>query len=299
MSLIIVKPVVMTDAMLVDSNVPIDDHPIYSSTQSYSVGERVVVGHRIYESLADENKDNDPLDYPDKWLSPGVVNRWRAFDDTISSRVMRPELITYQIKTGRAANSIGVLNVVGATEITVRVVDPFSGEVYARTTRVAAITPKSSWWHWFYGYRKARNQALFFDLPAYPRADIFLEIKGGEKLGVGLVVVGQQRRLGIGVEYGARAGFTSYSRVRRDAETGEVEIRRGRSSKRSAFNLVVHNHEFDSVNDFMQEIDSLPVLLVATERFKAFTGYGLVKHFEPTLQNYSTSDCSIEFDGFI
>lgn len=118
-------------------------------------------------------------------------------------------------------------------------------------------------------------------------------------MGVGLIVLGQQQRLGIGVEYGARAGFTSYSRVRRDAATGEVDIHKGRSSKRSSFNLAIENSEVDAVHDFMSEIDSVPVLMVATERFKAFTGYGLIKHFEVTVPNVATSDCSIEFDGFI
>lgn len=299
MSLVIVKPVVVTDEMLIDSNVLVDDYPPFDPDEIYSVGARVVLGRYIYESLADENQGNDPLDYPDKWLSPGVVNRWRAFDDQISSRVMRPSLITYRIKTGRAVNSVGVLNVTGATSITVRVEDAYAGVVYEHTKRVAAITTGSSWWHWFYGQRKARNQALFFELPAYPRAEVCIEIKGGEKLGAGLIVLGQQRRLGIGVEYGARAGFTSYSRVRRDAETGEVEIRKGRSSKRSSFNLAVENHELDQVYDFMNEVDSVPVLMVATERFKTYTGYGLIKHFEVVTPNFSTSDCSIEFDGFI
>ncbi|GGE68210.1 hypothetical protein GGR41_000582 [Paenalcaligenes hominis] len=298
MSLVIVKPVVVTDEMLIDSNVPVDDYLPFDPDETYSVGARVVLGRNIYESLADENQGNDPLNYPDKWLSPGVVNRWRAFDDQISSRAMRPNLITYRIKTGRAANSIGILNLTGATEVKIRVEDPLLG-VYEKTQKVNPITPQSSWWHWYYGYRKARNQALFLRLPSYPRAEICIEIKGGEKLGVGLIVLGQQRRFGIGVEYGARAGITSYSRVRRDSDSGEVDIRKGRSSKRSTFNLAIRNTEVDQVYDFMSEVDSVPVLMIATDSFKAFTGYGLIKHFEVVVPNVSTSDCSIEFDGFI
>lgn len=298
MSLVIVKPVVVTEEMLIDSNVPVDDYPPFDPDETYSVGARVVLGRYIYESLADENQGNNPLDYPDKWLSPGVVNRWRAFDDKISTLTKRPGLITYRIKTGRAANSVGILNLKGATKVTVRSEDPQFG-AHERSAKVNAITPRPSWWHWYYGYKKARNQALFLRLPSYPKAEICIEIEGGDSLGVGLIVLGQQHRFGIGVEYGARAGFTSYSRVRRDPETGEVDIRRGRSSKRSVFNLAIYNYEFDQVSDFMQEIDSVPVLMIATDKYKAFTGYGLVKHFEPVMGNVATSDCSIEFDGFI
>ncbi|MEZ2742290.1 hypothetical protein ACBP93_06590 [Paenalcaligenes hominis] len=298
MSLVVVKPVIITDEMMIESNVPVDDHPAYSPDGEYSIGKRVIVGHTIYESLADENKGNDPLSSPDKWLSPGVVNRWLAFDDKISTRTEHPGLITYRIRTGRAANSVGILNLKGATKVTVRAEDPQFG-VHERSEKVNAITPRPSWWHWYYGYKKARNQALFLRLPSYPKAEICIEIEGGDSLGVGLIVLGQQHRFGIGVEYGARAGFTSYSRVRRDPETGEVDIRRGRSSKRSVFNLAIYNYEFDQVSDFMQEIDSVPVLMIATDKYKAFTGYGLVKHFEPVMGNVATSDCSIEFDGFI
>lgn len=299
MSLKIIRPTVITDAMLVDSNVPINDYPVYSPDEAYSTGERVINGYDIYESLADENQGNEPSHSPDKWLSPGMVNRWRAFDDKISSRTEQSNLISYRLKTSKAVNFVGVLNVAGATEITVRVEDTHAGVVYTHTENVRAITPKSGWWQWFYGQREARNQALFSNLPAYPRAEICIEIKGGQSLGVGLIILGQMREIGIGVEWGARGGFTSYSRVRRDPETGEVDYRKGRSSNRSTLNLVIKTSDFDMVKNYMRSVDGVPVLIVPAEQFSSFTDYGLIKHFEPVLQNVSTSMCSIEFDGFI
>lgn len=299
MSLVIVKPVVISDAMMVESNVPVDDYPAYSASTQYNVGDRVVVGRRIYESTKDENTGNDPEVSPTDWLSPGFVNRWLAFDDKISTRTKQANNITYKIKTNRANSSVGVLNLIGATAVTVRVIDPVAGIVYEHSENVSAITPAPSWWHWFYGVRKARKQALFFELPAYPRADIEIVIEGGAQLGVGLIVLGQQRLFGVGVEYGPRLGYTSYSRVRRDANTGEVEINRGRSSKRSNLSLVVKNEQVDETYDFMNEIDSTPVLMVASSKFRAMSDYGLIKHFEVTIPGPSLSTCSIEFDGFI
>ncbi|MFP3324922.1 hypothetical protein R0K05_17790, partial [Planococcus sp. SIMBA_160] len=67
----ILSPMAVTEAELVATNVPEDDHPDWSATATYEAGARVIstVTHRIYESVIDSNTGQDPtLDDGSNWL---------------------------------------------------------------------------------------------------------------------------------------------------------------------------------------------------------------------------------------
>ncbi len=49
----IIRPITITDAMLIDSNVPENDYPAYNPATTYVGGDRVIIAaqHKVYESL--------------------------------------------------------------------------------------------------------------------------------------------------------------------------------------------------------------------------------------------------------
>lgn len=297
-ALVIIREINLTDDMLIHSNIPEDDYPEYDPDEPYSLGERVIVAaeHRVYESMADDNLGNTPSADSVKWKSPGLTNRWRAFDERVYTRSSRPDLIEYQIKPGRSANGIGLLGVRNATSARVRLIDPVFGEVYDKTAPLGAITPAPSWWQWAFGARVERKQALFLDLPTFPNATLHITVTGGAQLGVGKIVFGQQRRFGYGVQYGARAGITSYSTVVRDLDGG-ASIKKRPTAKRNTLPVILPSAETDIVYDFLASIDSEPVLIIGSMRVSCLTGFGLVKNFEVVIPGPTVSECSIEFDG--
>src|SRR5690606_5545037 len=99
---------------------------------------------------------------------------------------------------------------------------------------------------------------------------ITITINGGADLGVGLIALGQQRRFGYGVEYGARAGITTYSTVNRDID-GRASIRKRPYARRSSFNLRLPNAEIDPIYRFLGDIESEPVLMVASRSYAALS----------------------------
>ena len=56
----VIKSISMTDAMLVATSVPETDHPVYSAATTYANGARVILNHKIYESVQDGNIGKDP-----------------------------------------------------------------------------------------------------------------------------------------------------------------------------------------------------------------------------------------------
>lgn len=298
-SLVFVRNTQVTDAMLVASNVPEDDYPEYDPLATYALGERVIVlsNHRVYVSSADGNTGNNPLTSPDKWSSPGYTNRWQVFDQSLSSLTVKASTITYQLRPGRAVTGLAVLGLVGALSVRLQMIDPVYGVVYDSTQNVAPQVTSPSWWQWFFGVRVSpRTQAVFLDTPTYPMADLYITIEGTPELAVGMITFGQQRSFGYGIEVGARAGIVSYSTVQRDID-GRASIRKRPYAKRSSKNLLITNDEIDLLYQYLGQIESEPVLMIASDTYEALTGFGIVKNFDIVIPGPFYSECSIEFDG--
>lgn len=304
--LIITRPMQMRDAMLVDTNIPEADYPEYDPDVTYALGDRciTVATHQIWQSAADDNKGNDPLTSPDKWKSPGVTNRWRAFDDAVNTQTVAPPVedpedpyeIAYRIRPFAAVTALNILNITNALTVRARMEDPTFGQVYDKSVQMVQPPETPSWWVWSFGGRKVATMAAFDDLPAYVDADLIIEIDGGPALGVGVIMFGQQRSFGIGVQYGARVGMLSHS-VRERDEFGALRLRRRLPSKRMNFSLLIGNHELDALNDFLMEIDAIPCLFSAARRHESMNVYGIIGNFDTTISYPDHSVCDIEIEG--
>lgn len=297
----IIQPVGITPDVVVSTNVPDDDLEEFDYATVYSVGDRIVdpSTQKVWESLADENEGNIPWLSPDKWGSPGVTNKWRLFDEKISTITHNPNEITYRFKVGRAISNVVIMNVMNAFSVQVRVIDPTYGEAFNETRSLRPVPRRIGWWGWYFGRRTQRTQTIFSDLPTLPQAEIEVKILGTELLGVGMLLLGDHRSFGKGVNYGARAGLTSYSRVLRDQDTGEVSLLRRPTSRRSNFTITLHDSEEEDFFRFLVEIEAVPVFVAAYGQKETLSGYGVLKNADIIYSDFNETDCSVEFDGFI
>ena len=143
----LIKPVEITPAKLISSNVPETEHPAWSATATYVLGDRVLLNHTIYEALAAVPAGVKPgeevvtKDAPAKWLDRGKDNRWRMFDNKVESLTTNPSTIVVTIKPGAVVNSLALFNLQGKS-VTVSMVDPVEGEVYRKEVSLvdAAVT---------------------------------------------------------------------------------------------------------------------------------------------------------------
>lgn len=296
--LIITRPAEMTDLKLVDTNIPEADYPEYDPDVTYMVGDRCITAatHQIWQSADDDNKGNNPLTSPTKWKSPGVTNRWRAFDDAINTQTKHPDLIHYQIRPFSSVTTVKALNVSNCLRIRVQMIDPNVGKVYDETLEMTAPPETPSWWVWSFGGRKVNTFASFDNLPAYLDADLYIDLEGGADLGVGVLMFGQSRSFGMGAQYGARVGMLSHS-VRERDEFGALRLRRRLPSKRMNFSLLIGNHELDALNDFLMEIDAIPCFFSAARRYESMNVYGIIGNFDTTISYPDHSVCDIEIEG--
>lgn len=303
-ALSIVEPVLLTDALLVSSNIAENDYPQWDEATTYALGDRVIVlaTHRIYESLTGGNAGNAPPGSPEEWLDIGPTNRWKAWDAVNNTRTVtdggESPSIKYVIQLDQAVTSVAALNVTGATAVNVTLEHPEYGTVYSKSASLSAVPIESSWWAWFFGQRRERSQHVALDLPSFPNCELTIELVGGVDLSVGTLIFGTQKRYGLGVDYGASLGIRDYSRKETNV-FGDIVLVKRAYARWSRFSLLLSGAEVDSVERYLASIRATPRLWIWSKKYEASVVYGFYKNFEILISYPENSDCQLEIEGLI
>lgn len=297
-ALTVVKPVTMTTAMLVSSSVPETDHAAWSSGTTYALAARVILTstHKIYESLQAANLNHDPITSPTWWIEVSPTNRWKVFDTSNSTQTAQATSISYRVTPGIAITSFAALNLTNATSIRVRLVDATYGTVYDKTTDLLAIQPEPEWWSWFFGLRTPPELSVATDLPAYPTADLLIDLTGGASLAVGVFLFGQTRQVGLGVNLGANIGIQDYSRKETN-EFGDTVLVQRAFSKRASFDMLLDRADVDPTASFFTSVRAVPCLWIGHKDYESLVIYGIYKDFQITIAYTDYSDCTLDLEG--
>jgi hypothetical protein len=297
-ALTIVKPLNVTTAMLVSTDVPETDHAAWAVGTTYALGARVILTstHKIYESLQAANVGKDPTSQPTWWIEVSPTNRWKAFDTSNSTQTAQANSISYRLTPGVAITSFAALNLTNASSLRVRLVDATYGTVYDKTADLSAVQPEPEWWSWFFGLRVAPELSVVTDLPAYPAADLLIDLVGGSSLAVGVLLMGQARQIGLGVNLGANVGIQDYSRKETNDFGDTVLIQRA-FSKRASFDMLLEKSDVDITASFLTGLRAVPALYIGHKDYESTVVFGVYKDFQITISYATHSDCSLDLEG--
>ena len=298
LALKVVKPIAVTDAMLISTDVPETDYPAYAAGTTYPLGGRVIVlsNHSIYESLQDSNTGHDPLSSPTWWIRVSATNAWKLFDNSNSTQTKKSTSFTYTIKPNQAINALAALNLAACTSLRIRLVDPVYGTVYDSTLNLSSVPEAVGWWEWFFGQRVQPTLTVSLDLPSFPNATLTMDFAGGVDLAVGTVLFGQQTFLGKGIKYGARVGIKDYSRKETN-DFGDVVLVQRAFAKRANFDMYLDKAQTDSVQNILSGLRAVPCLWIGSSEYESTILYGIYKDFEVMISYPTYSDCSLEIEG--
>ncbi|GAD20966.1 hypothetical protein [Acidovorax sp. MR-S7] len=293
----ILKPMPVTDAVLESSNVPEDDAPEWDADETYGVGANVMRAHAVYENNEPDNAGKDPLTNHGLWTRVRATNRWRLFDGTNSSATSRANAISYVLAPGVALGMVAALELRSCTSIRVRLIDPVRGVVYDKTLAPGARPVRSSWWQWYFGERTpGLNLAIFEGMPAYPKAKLHVDLVGGAKLSVGLLLWGQPRTWGLGLLQGAKVGRRIYSR-REVNDFGDISLVKRPSAKTGSFETIIARSEVDALQNYLDSIDASLCLFVGSTMYASTVIFGIFQNAEMVLQYHNHSVLQLEILG--
>ncbi len=294
----IIKPIDITEAVLVASNVPEDDYPPWSSSTAYRVGDRCLRNRRIYEALV-ANSGIDPAGpatNPATWLDLGMDNCWRMFDDKVGTQTRQAGGIAVALQPNAVINALALFNLQGST-VTVTMTDPVEGEVYRRTLSLVDAGV-SSWYDWFFAPIGRHTDLVLLDLPAYGTAQLGVSVdNAGDPASCGHLVVGTQVELGVAL-YGTSVGITDYSRKDED-EFGNFFIVERAYSKRAEFDLRLDTARVATVQRLLASLRTRPVVWIGEASYEATLVFGFFKDFNLSISGPSISDATLTIEGLV
>lgn len=299
MSLLILRPQPITDAILTASDVPETDAPEWAVGTTYALGDIVKLAstHSLYESGDPANLGKRPDLYPSLWTRIRATNRWRAFDGSGSSRTAQASSISYTFLPGVSVPMLAALGLQDCASVRVWLDDPVYGVVYDRTINPSATPVMADWWEWFFGdWKGGTSVALFEDVPSFPSATLHVDLVGTASLAVAQILFGSPRSWGSGIRYGARVGRQIYSR-REVNDFGDIELVKRPSAKRASFELILLASEVDAIQDFMDAIDADVCLFIGCALYQSTVIFGIFQSFEVLIDNPTESTAQIEILG--
>lgn len=281
------------------TNVPEADYPMWVSTTPYAVGGRVVVNSRIYEALVASTNVNPTAapTTPPKWLDLGATNRWRMFDDKMSSVTTNPESISLRIVPGKAIDALAFFGI-DAASVLVRVTDPYQGVVFESQVSPVSTDGIDNWHDYFFSPVEIMEDFVVLDVPAgsFGSVEIVISKPGGVARAATLII-GKMARIGEAL-YGSSVGITDFSKKDRDDFGNFVIVERG-FSKRAEFDVAVDTARVASVQRTLARYRAKPLVWIGEASYEATIIYGYYRDFSLVISGPSVSDCSISVEGLV
>ena len=296
----IIKPITVTDSILVSSNVPENDYAEWSSATTYSTGQRVIVlsTHKIYESLINSNLNNNPVtDDGTKWLDLGATNRWRAFDKRIGNKVTQLDTIQYVLSDPNSnVTSVALFGLVGISA-NVTVVSN-SVEVYNQTFSLTDNRNIVDWYTYFFEEQVQLEEALFLNIPPYLGATVTITVTAatGTNAELGQIVFGFLSDLGL-TNYGTVVSIEDFSRKETDAFGNFFVVERA-FSQIADFDVQFETRNTRKIQQTLSQFRATPIVYIGNpDASYATIIYGFYRRFDLTLETPSLSFGAIEVEG--
>ena len=290
-----IVPTLITDDMLMSSSVPEDDHPAWAAATAYSLGERVIHGHSIYERLVAGTTATAPDGDAANWVRLGPTNRWAMLDGAVGTATQAIDEITLVIRPG-VVRGLALLDM---DVESVRVTMDVDGTTIYDTTITPLATQEDcdEWYGYFFETIQRRRVVTLNDLPPYGEGEITVTVQGTGLVSVGSLVVGVMYGLGDTLA-NPRIGIVDYSRKVTD-DFGVVSVAQRAYSRRMSLDVVMPTGAVDVASSRLARVRAQPVVWVASERMDSLVVYGFVKDWSVSIPGRVMSTCSLEIEGLV
>ena len=287
------RPIPITDSVLIDSSLPETDHAAWSSATTYAAGARVILTstHRIYESVQAGNTNHDPAtDDGTWWIDIGPTNRWAMFDQSVGTVSTGTNPVSVSLDPGQGINSLALLGLVAST---VRVQVEVDAElIYDRLYNMADRRITMGWWEYFFEPLDPQTDLIVDDLP--PIGEITITING---TACATLAIGRLFDLGETLA-APTVGIIDYSRKETDI-FGVTDVLERSYAKRIEADVLCDSNRIDGITRQLADIRATPVVWVAdaNRQSSVLTAYGFYRSWELVIRYHNTSECRLTIEG--
>ena len=296
----IIKPTVITDAILVSSSVPEPDvgEEVWVATKAYVVGDVVIrpTTHRKYQRTAAGTTPTAPESDSANWFEAGPTNRWAMFDRKVGTITKADGVLTVVLHAG-GVSGVGALELTGR-ELKVTLADSPSGKVvYSRVISLDGSLIGSVY-DWLFADHEQLTDAVLTDLPQhFANGELTFELTGTSGVAIGVLQVGQVIEIGK-TKWGASVGIADFSKKERDI-FGNYDVLERAWSKTSSYQVVTAASDFNKIYRRLAAVRAVPCIYIGHDQvgFEPMFTYGFYKDFGITVDYVHSHLLNIEIEG--
>src|SRR5690606_11366112 len=93
--------------------------------------------------------NKNPAEAVNDWTDGGYTNRYRMFDEKVSTVTTNPESIEVGLAPGKPIDSVAFFNV-DAGDVRVRSIDPYQGTIFERSVAPVSTEGIDNWYAYFF-----------------------------------------------------------------------------------------------------------------------------------------------------
>lgn len=296
--MILVNPIQIGSAHVSASNLPANDHALYSSSAAYNSGDKVSFNAVNYECTANGTTNVQPDSGSSAWLNLGSVNRLAMFDGKNLSNTVGDLDIELTFAANKLCNALALLNV-EASAVDVVMTDPVVGEVYNQSFDLVD-RGVNDLYEYFFVDPVYKSVFVVNDLPPYKSASISVKLHRKDEstpAQAGTCVVGRQRNLGD-LKWGYGIGIDDYSQVDFD-QFGEVSIVQRGYANTADLPVSVPTAKVDYVRQLLAQYRATKVLWIGAIDRPETVVFGIYESFSQVISNPVDSSCNLSLKGTI
>jgi hypothetical protein len=263
-------PIAVNDANLLSHSISENDYPVWSDSTTYALGDRVLAGHRVMESLVAVNL-NGPTSDLTKWTDVGPTNRWAMFDPSPSAASQASSTISFSANFG-AVNDIVLTGVIGTS---VRV--QLNGADVRTVAVPASVAP-------------LQTSTVSITGLGIASGAVGVILTGTGAVSIMNVQVGTFRS--IGLTAGGSVSMIDHSTRETDAFGVTTIVRRG-YSRRIQVNVDVDTGDIDSAVSYLSSVRGTACYWEAGSVYQSMNGLGVSREWSLTLGGPRVSTYSL------
>jgi hypothetical protein len=273
-----IRPVTVSESVLVDSTIVEDDAPAWVSGGTYAAGALVLYAHAVWECLAAvAGSVLAPSADDDHWGRVRTSRRWAMFDEAVGSSSRATGGIIVRLQPG-AVTALALLDVSGVTEAVVRV------HVGATLLSERALRPFgswltgsaiSSWYAWFFARLQSRSSWIIDDLPGRSDATITVELTGPGIVSIGTLALGDIQTVGT-LQTEPTLSLVDYSTTTTDA-WGVMTISRRGYARKLDCRVTFEEDRTAEVFEALAGVRGTPCVWIGDADRPALIAYGLMR----------------------
>lgn len=301
----LIKPITVDDSVFVSSSVPEDEYPAWAWPVSYSVGNKRIYAHRIYESLTAHTSTAITPDQltggaTPTWADIGPTNQRAMFDAVIGTSTTATDLLTVTLAPGNTSG-LALIELVGKA-LSVQMTNGAGGtEVYSKQIDLDA-TVIVSIWDYLFAEHQQKDKVALTDLPIeYLNAHVIITIIGNGTVKCGVSQPGITYDVMADTEWPIDASFEDFSTKITDPDFGIVTINPKPDRMLLSFSFSAPFYMLPRINKLMRTMKRTLAVYVPVDRegFETLITFGYAKEFIASPDNHKDVMYKLEIEELV